>query len=36
VCITRSTLMDGAAIKNGAYVNSSIVGWKSTVGDWVG
>jgi len=32
--IQRSTLMDGARVKEHAWVNSTIVGWESTVGKW--
>jgi mannose-1-phosphate guanylyltransferase len=32
--ISRSTLLEGAAVKAHAYVSSSIIGWSSTVGKW--
>lgn len=35
VCISRSTIMDGARISSHAWVNSSIVGWNSKIGRWV-
>ena len=35
VCIKRSTILRDSVIKSHAWVNSSIVGWKSTVGQWV-
>ncbi|KAG1658515.1 Mannose-1-phosphate guanyltransferase beta [Nymphon striatum] len=35
VCIKRSTLMKGAHIKSHSWVDSSIIGWKCVVGQWV-
>ncbi|KAJ6635597.1 Mannose-1-phosphate guanyltransferase beta [Pseudolycoriella hygida] len=35
VCIKRSTLLEGAIIKSHAWLDSCIVGWRSTVGQWV-
>ena len=35
VCLSRTTVQRGAKIKSHAWVQSSIVGWKSTVGKWV-
>jgi len=32
--INRTTLLEGAVVKRSAWINSSIIGWKSTVGDW--
>jgi len=34
VRIKRSTLLDKSAVRSGAWVNSSIIGWCSTVGEW--
>lgn len=34
-CISKSTLLDGTRIKPHAWIHSSIVGWRSTVGRWV-
>jgi len=34
VRLSRTTLLEGAVIKQSAWVHSSIIGWKSTVGDW--
>lgn len=35
VCVSRTTILDGAHIKSHAWIHSSIVGWRSTVGQWV-
>jgi len=35
VCIKRSTLLEGSIIKSHAWLDSCIVGWRSTVGQWV-
>ncbi|ESN98657.1 hypothetical protein HELRODRAFT_106916 [Helobdella robusta] len=35
VCIKRSTILAGSIIKSHAWINSSIVGWKCQVGQWV-
>ena len=35
VCVSRTTLLDGAHVKSHAWIHSSIVGWRSTVGQWV-
>ncbi|XP_003737746.1 mannose-1-phosphate guanyltransferase beta [Galendromus occidentalis] len=35
VCIKRSTLLEGSVIKSHCWLDSCIVGWKSTVGQWV-
>ena len=35
VCISRSTVLDGTRIKQHAWIKSSIIGWRSTVGRWV-
>ena len=34
VRLCRSTLLEGAVVKAHAYVESTIVGWKSSVGKW--
>lgn len=34
-CIKRSTILEGAIIKSHAWLDSCIVGWRSTVGRWV-
>ncbi|XP_074645651.1 mannose-1-phosphate guanylyltransferase catalytic subunit beta-like isoform X1 [Tubulanus polymorphus] len=34
-CIKRSTILRGAVIKSHSWLDSCIVGWKSTVGKWV-
>ena len=34
-CISRSTVLEGACIKSHAWIQSSIIGWKSSVGRWV-
>lgn len=35
VCIKRSTILGDSVIQNHSWVQSSIVGWKCTVGKWV-
>ncbi len=35
VCLSKSTVQRGSRIKSHAWVQSSIVGWMSTVGKWV-
>lgn len=35
VCIKRCTILKGAIIKSHAWLDSCIVGWRSTVGRWV-
>ena len=35
VCLSQSTVLRGARICSHAWVQSSIVGWQSTVGKWV-
>lgn len=35
VCIKRSTILEGSIIKSHAWLDSCIVGWRSTVGRWV-
>lgn len=35
VCIKRSTVLRGARVKSHAWVNNCIIGWNSTVGQWV-
>lgn len=35
VCISRCTVLRGSRIKSHAWLNSSIIGWQSTVGQWV-
>lgn len=35
VCIKNSTILEGAIIKSHSYLESCIVGWRSTVGRWV-
>ncbi|XP_062522908.1 mannose-1-phosphate guanyltransferase beta-A-like [Corticium candelabrum] len=35
VCISKCTVLRGARIKSHAWLNSSIIGWRSTVGQWV-
>jgi len=35
VCLKRSTVMKNSVIKSHAWVDSSIIGWKSTIGQWV-
>ncbi|OQR77813.1 mannose-1-phosphate guanyltransferase beta-like [Tropilaelaps mercedesae] len=34
-CIKRSTVLEAAVIKSHCWLDSCIVGWKSTVGQWV-
>jgi len=34
VRIKRSTLFKGTKVGSYAYINSSIVGWQSNIGDW--
>lgn len=34
-CIKRTTLLAGAVVKSHAWLDSCIVGWRSTVGQWV-
>lgn len=34
-CIKRCTILRGAVIKSHAWLNSCIIGWNSTVGQWV-
>ena len=35
VCIRKSTLLKGCRIKSYSWLDSSIVGWRCTVGRWV-
>ena len=35
VCIKRSTVLKGARIKQHSWLESCIVGWRCTVGNWV-
>lgn len=35
VCIRRSTVLEGAVIKSHSWLDSCIIGWRSTVGQWV-
>ncbi|XP_033123456.1 mannose-1-phosphate guanyltransferase beta-A-like [Anneissia japonica] len=35
VCIKRSTILKGTTIKSHSWIESSIIGWKCTVGQWV-
>ena len=35
VCLSMSTVLRGAKIRSHAWVQSSVVGWRSTVGQWV-
>lgn len=35
VCIKRSTILAGAVVRSHAWLDSCIVGWRSTVGQWV-
>lgn len=35
VCIKRTTILAGAVVKSHAWLDSCIVGWRSTVGQWV-
>lgn len=35
VCLSKSTILGGAKVRSHAWVQSSIVGWKSSVGQWV-
>ncbi|XP_064400176.1 mannose-1-phosphate guanyltransferase beta-like [Halichondria panicea] len=35
VCLSKSTVLCGSTVKSHAWVQSSIIGWKSTVGKWV-
>jgi mannose-1-phosphate guanylyltransferase len=35
VCIKRSTILANSLIKSHSWVQSSIVGWKCTIGKWV-
>lgn len=35
VCIKRTTLLEGAVVRSHAWLDSCIVGWRSTVGQWV-
>ncbi|XP_022649765.1 mannose-1-phosphate guanyltransferase beta-like [Varroa jacobsoni] len=35
VCIKRSTILEGAVVKSHCWLDSCIIGWKSTVGQWV-
>lgn len=35
VCIKRSTILKGAIIRSHSWLESCIVGWRSTVGRWV-
>jgi len=34
VRIKKSTLLEGTKVGHYAFINSSIVGWKSNIGDW--
>ena len=34
-CIKRSTILEGSTIRSHAWLDSCIVGWRSTVGRWV-
>jgi len=35
VCIKRSTIMKDTVIKSHTWMDSSIIGWKCTIGNWV-
>lgn len=35
VCIKRTTILAGAVVRSHAWLDSCIVGWRSTVGQWV-
>jgi len=35
VCLKRCTVLKGARIKQHSWIESSIIGWKCTVGQWV-
>lgn len=35
VCIKRSTILKGAIVRSHSWLDSCIVGWRSTVGRWV-
>ena len=35
MCLSKSTVLRGARVCSHAWVQSSIVGWQSTVGKWV-
>jgi len=35
VCIKRSTVLKGARIKQHSWMDSCIIGWSCTVGQWV-
>jgi len=34
VRLVRTTLMDGVEVKDGAFIKDSIIGWRSTIGEW--
>lgn len=35
VRLKRCTLMEGVKVKSHSWIESAIIGWKSTVGSWV-
>ena len=35
VCMSKTTVLRGAKVQSHAWVQSAIIGWKSTVGKWV-
>ena len=35
-CLSRCIIMRGARVKPHSWVQNSIIGWRSTVGKWVG
>ena len=35
VCLKRCTVLSGASIKSHSWIQSSIIGWKCRIGQWV-
>lgn len=35
VCLSKSTVLRNSKIRSHAWIQSSIIGWSSTVGQWV-
>ena len=35
VRIKRSTVMEGATVKQNSWIDSSIIGWQCSIGKWV-
>ena len=36
VCMSRTTVLRGACVRSHSWLNQTIIGWNSTVGQWVG